>query len=80
VPNKTIDEKIDEMVLMVGRGLDEIRTEMRQGFVAINERFDGVDERLERIEFLVSAQDRRISILEDRMLQVSVKLGLQFNR
>jgi hypothetical protein len=51
----------------------------------MDERFDRVDDtfqevfkRMDRIEFLVSGQDRRISTLEDRMRIVATKLGLEF--
>jgi hypothetical protein len=37
-----------------------------------------MDERFDRIEFLLSAQERRIAILEDRMRVVGTKLGLEF--
>ena len=58
----------------------------------IDERFDRVDERfndmhretreikerLDRMEFLLAGQERRISTLEDRMRMVATKLGLEF--
>jgi hypothetical protein len=51
----------------------------------LDERFDHVDQtfqevfkRLDRIEFLVSGQERRITTLEDRMRIVATKLGLEF--
>jgi len=51
----------------------------------LDERFDHVDQtfqevfkRLDRIEFLASGEDRRISTLEDRMRIVATKLGLEF--
>jgi hypothetical protein len=77
VPKKIIDEKIDELALAVGRGFDELRQEVRDGFAAVSKRFDAVEQRLESVEFLVSGQDRRISILEDKMRMVSVKIGLE---
>lgn len=39
-----------------------------------------MDERFDRIEFLLSAQERRIAILEDRMRVVGTKLGLEFRQ
>jgi hypothetical protein len=39
-----------------------------------------MDERFDRIEFLLSAQERRISILEDRMRVVATKLDLEFRQ
>jgi hypothetical protein len=46
----------------------------------MDERFEEVFTRLDRIEFLVSGQERRISILEDRMRVVATKLGLEFRQ
>jgi hypothetical protein len=39
-------------------------------------RFDEVYVRLDKIEFNTSAQERRLSILEDKMRIVGTKLGL----
>jgi hypothetical protein len=72
MPNKTTDEKIDELALMVGRGFDELRGEIKSGFAAI-------EQRLERVEYHVGGQDRRINVLEDRVRQLATKLGLSFN-
>ncbi len=80
MPKKTTDQKIDELALAIGRGLNELRQDVHNGFVAVDSRLDGIDQRLDRIEFLISGQDRRISILEDRMRQVSEKLGLSLNQ
>jgi hypothetical protein len=80
VPKKTIDEKIDDLALSVGRGLNELREEIREGFAAVSKRFDAVDQRLDRIEFLSSAQERRISIVEDRVRMLAVKAGLDFTK
>src|SRR5690242_13932095 len=50
MPKKSIDEKVDDLTLMVGRGFDELRGEIKGGFAA-------VEQRLDRVEFLASAQD-----------------------
>ena len=76
---KTIEEKIDDLAIMVGRGLEEVRNEGRDGTKAVRARFDTVDEGLERIEFQVSGQDRRMTVLEDRVRQLATKVGLSFN-
>ena len=49
-------------------------------FKRVDERFEEVVTRLDRIEFFVSGQERRISILEDRMREVATKLGLEFRQ
>jgi hypothetical protein len=72
MPNKSTDEKIEELALMVGHGLNELRDKIDAGFAA-------VEQRLERIEFHVSGQDRRITLLEDRVRQLATKIGLSFN-
>lgn len=76
---KTIEEKIDDLAIMVGRGLEEVRNDGRDGIKAVNARFDAIDEGLERIEFQVSGQDRRMTVLEDRVRQLATKVGLLFN-
>ena len=72
MPKKTTDEKIDELAIMIGRGFDELRREIKSEFVA-------VEDRLGRIESHVTGQDRRITTLEDRVRQLATKLGLSFH-
>ncbi|HEY7118883.1 MAG TPA: hypothetical protein VH475_20000 [Tepidisphaeraceae bacterium] len=72
MPKKSTDERIDDLALMVGRGLDELRADVKAGFAAL-------EQRLERIEFHVSGQDRRMTVLEDRVRQLATKIGLLFN-
>lgn len=76
---QTVEEKIDDLAIMVGRGLEEVRNDGRDGAKAVNARFDAIDEGLERIEFQVSGQDRRMTVLEDRVRQLATKVGLSFN-
>jgi hypothetical protein len=76
---KTFEEKLDDLAIMVGRGLEEVRTEVRESTRATTARFDSVDQGLERIEFQVSGQDRRMTVLEDRVRQLATKVGLSFN-
>jgi hypothetical protein len=72
LPKKTTDQKIDELALMIGRGFDELRREIKSEFAA-------VEDRLGRIESHVAGQDRRITTLEDRVRQLATKVGLSFN-
>jgi hypothetical protein len=72
VPKKTTDEKIDELAMMIGRGFDELRREIKSEFSA-------VEARLGRIESHVAGQDRRITTLEDRVRQLATKIGLSFD-
>jgi hypothetical protein len=72
VPQKTTDEKIDELAMMIGRGFDELRREIKSEFAA-------VEHRLGRIESHVAGQDGRITTLEDRVRQLATKIGISFN-
>jgi hypothetical protein len=67
--------------------MDERFDQVDHKFMQVEDRFNRVDEtfaeilgRCDRIEFLVSGQERRISILEDRMRVVATKLGLEFRQ
>jgi hypothetical protein len=60
--------------------LHSLLKHMDDRFDAVGERFEKVFTRLDRIEFLLTAQERRISILEDRMRVVGTKLGLEFRK
>lgn len=60
--------------------LHELLKHMDNRFDRLETRFDTVEERLDQIQFSVSGQDRRISILEDRMRMVATKLGLEFRK
>ena len=50
---------------------------MTTGFEAVNKRFDGIDQRLDKIEnLLIRAHENRIERLEDVMRVVKTKLGI----
>ena len=72
VPKITTDEKIDELAIIIGRGFEELRREIKSEFAA-------VEDRLGRIESHVAGQDRRITTLEDRVRQLATKIGIAFN-
>jgi hypothetical protein len=78
-PTKSVEDKIDDLALMVGRGLEEVRIEVRDGAKATTARFDSIDQGLERIEFQVSGEDRRMTVLDERVFQLATKVGLSFN-
>jgi hypothetical protein len=78
---KTTEEMIEELAIMVGRGfadaatkadVEALTTEMRAAFAA-------ADQRLERIDFSTAGQGRRLDTVEDRVLQLAKKVGLNFN-
>lgn len=79
----------DDLAAMTQRGFDGVdkqfekfRDEMNDRFHEVHKRFDVVDSRLDRIEFMVSGHDRRLDKLEDQMLIVKTlfekKLSIQF--
>ncbi|MDB5324506.1 MAG: hypothetical protein JWM57_75 [Phycisphaerales bacterium] len=79
MPKKSTEELIEELALSIGKGFAEqqdttreLRGELRDGLSALATRLD-------RIEFLMTGQEQRISVLEDRVRQLSTKLGYQFN-
>lgn len=64
---------IEDLAVMVQRGFEETATkgELADFREEVNERFDGIDQRLEKIEnILIAGHDRRIERLEDSMRQV----------
>lgn len=61
-------DAIDNLARMVERGFAETATK-----ADISE----VNKKLDKIEFHMNTHERRIEILEDRMLMVSTKLGLR---
>jgi hypothetical protein len=69
---KSVEEKIDDLALSVAKGFDEAYRRM-------NQQEDRLGSRLDRIEYLVSGEERRVSILEDRVRQLATKTGLTFN-
>jgi hypothetical protein len=58
--------------------LSQVLKHLDERFDRVDQTFQEVFKRMDRIEFLVSGQDRRISTLEDRMRIVATKLGLEF--
>lgn len=70
---------IDELAMMIQKGFEETASKKELGSleIVINQRFDKVDKRLDKIEFHTNTHERRIEILEDKMRMVSTKLGLR---
>lgn len=73
VPKKSVETMIEELAMVTGKGF----AEMNARFDEVDNRFDEVNDRLDKIEYFGSSQERRISILEDKMKLVTNKLGLQ---
>jgi hypothetical protein len=77
----TVDNKIEELAISVGRGfaatatksdIETVVNEMRAGFAA-------ADQKLERIEYSAAGLSRRVDTVEDRVRQLATKVGLSFS-
>ena len=68
-----LEEKLTEKI---DSKIDGLRTEMDIRFKAVDKRFDQMDERFDKLEFRVGGYDRRLERLEDKMMVVNVKLGI----
>jgi hypothetical protein len=79
VPKRKSEEPTEELAMMVARRFDELQRDVNGRFDVLELRLDGVDQRLDRIEFNTSGQEGRISVLEDRVRQLANKSGLGFN-
>jgi len=83
VPSLTTDELaglISNSFNHLHERIGKFEQHTEEKFDAVNERFDLLDKKLDQVEFLVSGQDRRISILEDRIRQLATKVGLDFRQ
>lgn len=55
----------EELYDLMKRGLDDIKSEMRQGFETLNKRLDSIDDRLRNVETDVAElKGRRLAIKE----------------
>ena len=55
----------EELYDLMKRGLDDIKSEMRQGFGTVNKRLDSIDDRLRNVETDVAElKGRRLAIKE----------------
>ena len=55
----------EELYDLIKRGLDDIKSEMRQGFETLNKRLDSIDDRLRNVETDVAElKGRRLAIKE----------------
>jgi len=76
-------DKSDEILELLHFAIDETSKgfkAMEKRFDAIDEKFNAMDDRFDKLEFLMTAHDRRITILEDRMRLVATKVGLDFRK
>jgi ABC-type nitrate/sulfonate/bicarbonate transport system substrate-binding protein len=69
---------IAEILKFMQQHIDERFDRVDGRFGQIDQQFRESIKRLDRIEFLLAGQERRIATLEDRMRIVATKLGLEF--
>jgi predicted transcriptional regulator len=84
---KSVEELIENLAIITNKGFEENAKQFKRiderfeqidtRFEKMVERFDRIDERFDKIEFLVGGHDRRLDILEDKVRQISVKVGLR---
>ena len=83
MPNENkIEQLIDALAISVAKGFE--RNDAKLGamhieFTHVKSEFVQIHSRLDRIEFLLTGQERRVSTLEDRVRQLATKAGYQFN-
>lgn len=81
--SKDTDRKISELAQMTARGFSELEEKMDKRFGEVDKRFEQMEkkfnERFDRVEFWVSGHDRQIDVLNDKVRQLAVKVGLKFN-
>ena len=79
---------IDQLAGMVQDGFNELRTDMDGGFNDLRTDMDDgfndlrtdMNQRFDRIEnILIAGHDRRIEILEDKILRLAVAAKVKFN-
>jgi hypothetical protein len=75
---KTPEQQIEELALMVGRGFAETATKADIQVIAADVRggFAAADQRLDRIELNTAGLSRRLDVVEERVLQLARKIGL----
>ena len=77
------EKKLDHLTKLL-EGLTELMTnqfdDVHKEFDKVHSEFKTVHKELDEITFLVTGQERRISILEDKMRQLAVKVGMEFSR
>ncbi|OHA17555.1 MAG: hypothetical protein A2836_03585 [Candidatus Taylorbacteria bacterium RIFCSPHIGHO2_01_FULL_45_63] len=75
--NKRGFEDIEKLAVATKRGFDAVDEKFVDLKKEMNERFDQVDKRFDRLEFYVNGHDKRIEVLEDKVRLISVKIGLR---
>ena len=74
--NKSMEEKIDDLALAVGRGFEDVYQRIDTGFREVHGELERIEDRLERIESKVTGLSGRVEVLEDTMRMVRTKLSI----
>lgn len=81
-----LEHLIDKLAIGVGKGFEDVqerladvKSDVDASFAHLHTIVERIDQRLERVEFLVTGQEQRLSIAEDRIRQLATKVGYQFN-
>lgn len=77
MPKKSTEELITDLAASVARGFEHVDEQFRGLRHDMDQHFNQVEERLDRIEFSVNGHDRRLDVLEDKVRRISVKTGLK---
>lgn len=72
-----LDAKIDSRFSELDSKIDDLALATHKGFEEVHQKFEEVYRRFDRLEFQVGGHDRRIENLEDKVLQISTKIGLK---
>ena len=79
-------EDITEILKFMQTHIDERFDRVDDRFAQIDSQFSHIDvqfkevfDRLDRMEFLLTGQERRLSTLEDRVRIMATKMGLEFH-
>lgn len=66
-----LEDRLDKMELKLDEG---------PSVQNLQETEKRITDRLDKIEFRLTGEDQRISILEDRMRQIAMKVGMEFSK
>lgn len=74
---KSIENLIENLAVSTENQFREQREHMDKRFEHVDKRFDQIENRFDKIEFLITGHEQRLSTLEDKVRQISVKVGLR---
>jgi prefoldin subunit 5 len=80
-PKKTAEQMIEELAISIGRGFAAAasRDDVKGLEANIQKDLEDLRNRIDKVAFNTSGLERPISTIEDRVIQLAHKAGLQFN-